>query len=54
MVADVYGTINRLWDAMMPMSNDTVVSEADCVLCRDLDADHCLLMRADLLEIPLR
>ena len=37
------------------MSNETeLISEADCVLCCDLDPDQHLLMRADLLEIPLR
>jgi hypothetical protein len=36
------------------MSDETeVVSEVDCVLCRDLDPDERVAMRADLLEIPL-
>jgi hypothetical protein len=51
-------TALALWERAvegMPMSNETeLVSEADCVLCRDLDPDQRLLMRADLLEIPLR
>jgi hypothetical protein len=34
------------------MSDDTV-SEADCVLCRDLDPARRAAMRADLIEIPL-
>jgi hypothetical protein len=30
------------------------VTEADCVLCRDLVASQRIAMRAELLEIPLR
>ena len=29
------------------------VTDADCVLCRDLDPDQRRAMRADLLEVPL-
>jgi hypothetical protein len=37
------------------MSDETApVSEADCVLCRDLDPEQRRVMRADLLEIQLR
>jgi hypothetical protein len=35
------------------MSDDTL-AEADCALCRDLDPNQRLAMRADLLVIPLR
>jgi hypothetical protein len=35
------------------MSDDTI-AEADCALCRDLDPNQRLAMRADLLVIPLR
>jgi hypothetical protein len=34
--------------------SDETVSEADCVLCRDLDASQRTAMQADLIEIPLR
>lgn len=30
------------------------VTEADCVLCRDLDPGQRLAMRSDLIVIPLR
>jgi hypothetical protein len=37
------------------MSNEPeFVAEANCVLCRDLDAAQRAAMRADLVEIPLR
>jgi hypothetical protein len=36
-----------------PMSDETA-EEADCVLCRDLDAGQCAAMRAKLIEIPIR
>jgi hypothetical protein len=36
------------------MSKETeLVSEANCVLCRDLEPDERITMRADLLEVPL-
>ena len=38
----------------MPMPDHTAhVTEANCVLCRDLDPDQRVAMRADLLEVPL-
>jgi hypothetical protein len=38
----------------MPMTDETeLVTEADCVLCRDLDPVQRVAMRTDLLEIPL-
>ena len=37
------------------MSGETEhVTEADCVLCHDLNADQRIVMRADLIVIPLR
>jgi hypothetical protein len=37
------------------MSDETEhVTEADCVLCRDLDTEQRRAMRAALFEIPLR
>lgn len=39
------------------MSNEAereFVSEAECSVCRDLDPDERLAMRADLIQIPLR
>ena len=37
------------------MSGETEhVTEADCIFCRDLDPEQRRVMRADLLEIPLR
>jgi hypothetical protein len=35
------------------MSEDTI-AEADCALCRDLNPNQRLAMRAELLQIPLR
>jgi hypothetical protein len=32
--------------------SDETVTEAECVLCRDLDASQRIAMRADLLVIP--
>jgi hypothetical protein len=34
--------------------SDESVSEADCVLCRDLDPAQRMTLRADLIVIPLR
>jgi hypothetical protein len=37
------------------MSDETErVTDADCVLCRDLDPNQRMAMRARLLEVPLR